>query len=179
VINPGILTFIPSEDFVFECPNCCKFYPNECPGNDINPQKRRCELVPALTFSESISLNVSGSITISIYAVEAKLEAGIGVVRGSEISVSLTCPIDAPKCKNVACKPRISYLRDRLVRVDHEWTMSGTWMSWGCPCPIAGNPWVVSNCRRDSSWASGNKLVAATCGNLFEMECPPRTPCPE
>lgn len=179
VVFPGTPVAIPSDDFEFICENCCKFEPDECPGNDINPPMRECVLNPSLTFTESISLSVSGSITVSIRAVELALEGGVGVTRGREASVSLTCPLSAPKCKSVACKPRINYLANRSVRVDHTWTAKGAWINYGCTCPIAGNVWIVPTtaCSVDSSTAVGDKLVSAVCGSPYAKECPERAPC--
>jgi len=176
-VTAGTLTTIPGSDFSFDCPNCCKFHPVECPANDIFPDPRHCELESGITFTESITLSVSGSVTVSIGAVEAALEAGIGVVVGSEVHVNLTCPIVAPKCFWVGTKPRITYYANRKVRVDHTWTMTGKWISHGCPCPIAGNTWIITNCTKDASYATGNPLINATCGQLFGIPCPPTLPC--
>lgn len=184
VINPGTLTIFPAMGFEFICENCCKFKPNECPGNDINPDPRNCAMSPAISWSESISLSVSASISTKVEAVTIALQSAIGVVKGMEASATLTCPLSSPKCKSVACDPSIAYMAGRSVRIDHTWQAVGAWINYGgvgCTglCPIAGSPWIVGTgaCWQNSSYATGDDLIYAKCGSPREKPCPPRFPC--
>lgn len=186
VVFAGTETVFPGSGYEHECANCCKYKPNECPGNDIYPEKRDCFITPALTWTESISLSVSASVTIGAGAVESKLQAGVGVVLGSEATVSFTCPVSAPKCKSVATQPSISFLAGRSARIDHTWQASGVWINYpgvGCNgvCPIAGNPWIVgtSGCWQTYSTAIGDDLLTSKCGSLYPKECPDPDPCSE
>ena len=77
IIWPGVLTYVPSKDFELVCANCCKWKPTDCPGNDINPNPRTCEGTTGITFTESITKTIGGSITVSMKAVELALEGGI------------------------------------------------------------------------------------------------------
>src|SRR5262249_17821542 len=116
VVFAGTPTYIPGPGFVFECPDCCKFTPVDCPLNDIYPSPRHCTLSPAYSFTETVTLSVSASITVSLEAVELALEASVGVTVGHTASVTLNCPLDTPKCKDTACQPFIKYLGGRQSR---------------------------------------------------------------
>lgn len=185
VIFPGVTTVIPGPNFDFYCENCCKYDPDECPGNDVNPAVRHCELQPAYSFTETISKSISSAITASIEIVHAKLEAGVGVSASQARSVTLTCTLDAPKCRAVRSQPRITYRAAQRVRVDHWWIARGTWgtvpQPWceGHPCSVAGLIWEIPSqyCGMTQSFATGNVLVSAGCGSPQEYACPPRSPC--
>ncbi len=184
VVFPGVLTLLPGEDFEFVCENCCKFKPTDCPANDIYPNPRVCTLVTGVLFTESITLSISGSVTVGVPEVQGKLESALGVTLGSEATANLTCTLSTPKCKSTACKPRVAYMKDKKVRIDHTWMSDGIWTTYtgpGCAgtCPIAGNVWIVpvENCSSASSYAVGNDLLYAKCGSVYEKTCPEQVPC--
>ncbi len=180
VVVPGVYTkYPPPNGIEIVCENCCKFKPNDCPGNDINPDPRQCSGTTGISFTESISKNVSGAITFAKGAVELSLEAGIGVTSGSEVTLTITCPLSTPKCKSSASFSYIRYLKGRKVKINHTWSASGAWISYYCTCPIAGNTWNVpaSACNSATSTAIGDVIVGLVCGSPFEKPCPEQSPC--
>lgn len=182
VVYEGDKVYIPSEDFEFRCENCCKFEPDECPGNYANPAVKHCELDVSISYTESITLSVSAGVTVNISAVELSLESGVGVTVGSEITATLHPELDAPKCTAVASQPRITVRANRAVRVDHTWQVQGKWITWpgcGSACPNAGTTWIIpaTSCDQDSSTAIGNKIMSATDGSPYPVDCPERAPC--
>jgi hypothetical protein len=179
---PGDLIVIPHEDFEFRCPNCCKFEPDECPGNSFLPNPRECEISPSISYTESIDLSISSSVTIGIKPVEVKLESAVGVQKGAEVHVELRCPLLTPKCMSNACKPRIEVRENRKAHVDHTWQAVGRWITdpdCSTPCPIAGNKWIIGPgaCLTATSYAVGDGILLADCGQIYQVPCPPRIPC--
>lgn len=183
VITPG------EERYLFDvtvCENCCKWEPDECPGNDIIPDPRKCDGYLSLSFTETWGGEICNRVTGSDW--EAFLAQQMGIRVTNPTFEGYQCKVEAPKCQTWARTGYILYEEGRTIEVDHYWQLNGKWVNdwsvgscWLFPCPLAGNPWIVpwTACGQCHSLVTGNMYLDHGCGAAGEIPCPERGPCEE
>lgn len=180
-------TVIPGEEVavytLYQCINCCKFDPPECPGNDDVPDPKTCVFdLPAWT--ETLTNYVCPRV-IDTNTVLRNLSDAIGIRLRTYGPETLT--VEVPKCKAFASLGYVKYEEGRFVRLMHQWQLVGKWVNdtsdpWCLlyPCPTAGGVWVVGSpyCGENCySSAVGNKFINMGFGELSPVECPIADPC--
>ena len=171
-VNPGLKVHLdgPPND----CPNCCKYTPDECPGNDMVPEFVDC--TPSLTFSftntymENIGTHFGASAI-----VETALETAAGVSRSTQVTCSVACPVKTPKCHFYTRTPWLDYAKDRQFSIRSRWKLSGTWttkpMSGSCGCTLTIWNIVGGACGDDTSSITASVCTATGCTQPMEKRC--------
>lgn len=177
-VNPGLKVHLdgPPND----CPNCCKYTPDECPGNDGVPAYVEC--IPSISFSftNTFQENIGTHFGVSA-VVEASLETAAGVSRSTQITCSVSCPVKTPKCRFYTRTPWLDYAKDRQFSIRSRWKLSGIWTtkpnSGPCACTLTAWNIVGGACGDDISTITASVCVATGCTQPTEKRCEP-TPCP-
>jgi hypothetical protein len=119
VVSPGIADTLVE---VAVCPNCCKYEPDECPGNDENPDPRVCPTFTP-TYCQTLSITLDPRI-IDTSSAGYSLRSALGyqppTCRGGS-----SCAFQSPKCEVWARTSWTAVEYGRSVTVTHHWELAG------------------------------------------------------
>ena len=178
VVNPGIRIHLDGPPN--ECSNCCKFIPDDCPGNDLVPKFRECVPSIAFTFVSTVEEIISTRIG-AVSIVEGALESAAGLGSSSQLSCSVGCPVTVPKCKKLTTTPWLDYSKDRMFSITSNWTLAGFWTTSRTtppsPCTCTLTRWNKP-CGQDISTITASVCVATGCSAIKELPCEDVPECP-
>lgn len=171
---------------VVGCTNCCKYEPDSCPGNDLVPEMRTCE-VACPNVCQSLSVILDPRI-INPGSLAAYLDGYFGIVGGMDCeNPGYVCTVTAARCEAWGLVAWTKSVQGRSVAITHYWQLSGKWVTLDVepcvsytPCPYAGNVWVVGHqyCGVGESSAVADMWLESGCEDPVKLECPEREPCP-
>ena len=166
-----------------DCYNCCKFKPEECPGNVNIPVQRNCTIPYTVSDIQSASVSLASVIgaTAGINALEITgdlSEAVCGARVPTPYTFTVSCGLWAARCKAAMNSTLFSRRIGRTAIMRHSWNINGLVLQNNpangpaCtpPCPFHAQPFD-RYCNSALSIGVGATKLEGGCSGRKPLDC--------